>query len=185
MAKWQTTSSEEVYRTPWMKVRRDEVVNHNGKPITYSVAEIHHPAVYIVPMDSDGNILLQMQYRYTLNKEVWEIPAGHSDGDDLLTAAKRELREETGLVSNDWIRLGEEFSAVGVANFPGVMYLARDVQPTDAARDEDEEILEQKFFTPQQVKAMLLSNEIQVASVIGSLSLALLHLESTKEDHHA
>ncbi len=184
MAKWQTKSSEEVYHTPWMRVRRDEVLNHHGKPLIYSVAEIHHPAVYIVPMNAAGDILLQRQYRYTIDAPMWEIPSGHSDGQELLVAAQRELREETGLESDNWVLLGTEYSAVGVANFPGAMFLAQNVRSTDATLDEDEDVIEQRFFTQTQIKAMLLANEIQVASTIGGLSIALLQVASTKEKHH-
>lgn len=54
MSDWKTLSSEEVYRTPWISVRRDEVTTHTGKRLTYSVVDLAHPSVAIVASDDQG-----------------------------------------------------------------------------------------------------------------------------------
>src|SRR4030095_6537795 len=82
--KWKTKSSDIVYETPWIKVRRDEVLNHHGKALTYSVVELHHPSVFIVAANDSGAILFQKNYRYTIDQTIWELPAGHSEGKKIL-----------------------------------------------------------------------------------------------------
>ena len=116
MADWQTQSSELVYETAWMRVRRDKVINHHGESLVYSVVETHHPSVFIVALNEAGEVLMQRNWRYTVGRSMWEMPAGHSEGEELLTAARRELLEETGLESDSWAALGGAFQADGIAN---------------------------------------------------------------------
>ncbi|HEX9153681.1 MAG TPA: NUDIX hydrolase [Candidatus Saccharimonadales bacterium] len=174
MSDWKVLSSEEVYRTPWIKVRRDKVLNHSGKPLTYSVVELHHPTVFIVAANSEAKILLQKSYRYTIDREMWELPAGHSEGQDYLEAARRELLEETGLASDDWTHLGRFYQAVGVANFPLEAYLARNVRETTKERDNLENILEQKFVSFEEIESMALDGSFDNSTMLGLLYLAKL-----------
>lgn len=179
MASWKTLSSEKVYETAWFKVRRDQAINHQGKELTYSVMELHNPSVTIAAMDSNGCILLQRQYRYTIDKTIWEFPAGHSDGEEFLTAAKRELLEETGLTSNDWTDLGRINVAIGVSNIQSQLFLARDVQKTAAISDEEEDIGEQRFVPLEEIERLALAGELIDASVLSALYLIKLREQGT------
>lgn len=175
MPSWHTKSSEIVYETPWIKVRRDEVLNHLQKPLTYSVVDAQHPSVFIVALNSNGQILLQQNYRYTIDKVSWELPAGHSDGQDPITAGKRELLEETGLESDDWTVLGKLYQAVGIANLPMYVLVARDVRPAQVKPDEDsEQIIEQAFFTPGQIDDMIKESKAISAGEIAAYYMARL-----------
>lgn len=172
MSNWETLNSEIVYETAWIKVRRDEVLNQNGKPLTYSVVELNHPSVFIVAVNSNGKIFLQRVYRYTVDKEMWEIPAGHSDGQDLLVAAKRELMEETGLESDDWTNLGTFYQAAGIGNIPFAAFLARNVRPGIGERDDEEPILESDFKTIAEIEQMIATGEFLDSPVITALYAA-------------
>ena len=175
MAAWQTLSSEEVYKTPWIRVRRDEVLNHRGKPLTYSVIELHHPVVFIIALDNKKRMLLQNMYRYTTDQIGWEIPAGHSDGQEPLRAAKRELLEETGFAGEDWTELGTFYEANGIANIPAIYFLVRNVHEAAGERDDEEEITDHRFMSIAQVESVIQKGEVKDANVLISLQLLGLH----------
>lgn len=177
MSRWQTLSSEEVYETPWIKVRRDEVVTKSNKPLTYSVINLQHPSVFILAVNAKGQILIQQGYRYTLDKTLWEIPAGHSDAKDkdLLAAAKRELHEETGLTSDDWTDLGTFYQAVGIGNIPFQAFVAKNVTGTVEKVDEEEDIEGHKFMDLSELEAMARQGNVQISSMLAVLYMAKIH----------
>lgn len=175
MAAWQTLSSEDVYTTPWIRVRRDEVLNHAGTKLTYSIVELVRPSVFIVAANSKGQICLIQNYRYTLNKTMWEIPAGYADEQDILTAAKRELLEETGLASNDWTELGTLYQANGIGKIPFTAFLARDVKQVTAERDKNEQITSLRFLDVSKIEEMATKGEIIESAHLAALYLAKLH----------
>jgi 8-oxo-dGTP pyrophosphatase MutT (NUDIX family) len=181
MSDWKTSSSEVVYETAWIKVHRDEVLNHNGKPLTYSYVELVNPSVFVVVTDDKGRVFLQRNYRYTLDTIMWELPAGYSEEADPLAGAKRELMEEAGLESDDWSALGTLYQANGVGKFPLTVYLAYNARPGDGERDLDEQLSDQTFIDFDEVEAMISRGEIIESAHIAALYLAKLH-GLTKEE---
>lgn len=180
MAGWKTLSSDIVYETPWFEIHRDAVLDHNGKELTYSFLKLPNPAVTIIAVNDDGAVLLQKNYRYTIDQTIWEVPAGHSDGQEPLVAAKRELFEEAGLTSATWSSLGEARLGAGVADVHHYIFLAQNVQQATDERDRDEDITGQRFVSIPEIRTMILHNEIiDGASLIG---LYRFMLESKEGD---
>lgn len=126
MSSWQRRTSRTAYENPWIRVREDEVVRPDGSAGVYGVVEVRHPAVFVVPLTADDEVVLVEVDRYpTGDPASLEVPAGGTNGEDPLEAARRELREETGLVAEDWQEVGRTRALVGVADAPQVVYLAR------------------------------------------------------------
>jgi 8-oxo-dGTP pyrophosphatase MutT (NUDIX family) len=176
MADWKTLSSEVIHETPWIKLRKDEVLTHKGKQLTYTFMELHHPSVFVVAVNDEGKILLQKNYRYTIKQTIWELPAGHSDGQEPLVAARRELLEEDGMESEDWTNLGRTYQAIGTTNAPMDVCLARNVRTVkEAAAEDDELIVERRFFAPSEIDDMIKHGEIINIADMGAIHMALIH----------
>lgn len=182
MAGWKTLSSETVYETPWIRVRRDEVLNHTGKQLTYSIVETQHPSVFIIAQDKDGKILMQQNYRYSIGSYIWDLPAGHADPEDkdLLSAAKRELLEEAGLASDEWVSLGYFYQATGIAKIPLEIFLARDVHVVTDERDKQEDIAIQKYVSFKTIEKWISEGTIDTTATIAALYLA--HMYNDKKE---
>jgi hypothetical protein len=98
--KWTTLSTEEVYDNPWIKLEEHQVINPGGGRGIYGKVHFKNTAIGVIALDKDDNIWLVGQHRYPLNEWSWEIPEGGGPkGTELLESAKRELKEETGLVA--------------------------------------------------------------------------------------
>jgi len=135
----QTANSEEIFDGIVLHVFRDSVTLPNGGSAVREVIR-HIGAVCIVPVTEEGNIVLERQYRYPVNRVVTEIPAGKLDypDEDRLDAARRELKEETGYTAENWQVLGEFVPAIAYSDELITMYLATGLKKGSQALDEDE-----------------------------------------------
>ncbi|WP_034621734.1 NUDIX hydrolase [Cellulomonas sp. URHE0023] len=136
---WHTRSSKTVYENPWIRVREDAVDRPDGGAGIYGVMEVRNPAVFVVPVTAEGEVVMVEVARYTTGTVSLEVPAGGSDGEAPLLAAQRELREETGLVADAWEPIGFMFALNGVSHAPEHVFLARDLRPSDVPAEQAEE----------------------------------------------
>lgn len=137
----ETLESRLAYSGQFLRVYEDTVRCPDGHvaPREY----LRHPgAVMVVPLLDDGRLVLERQYRYPLRASFIEFPAGKIDpGEDILSCAQRELREETGYVAREWTYLGGFHNAIGYCDEKIEIYLARGLS-FDATVDNDGEVLE-------------------------------------------
>ncbi len=132
--------SREVYAGRVVGLRVDEITLPNGRTATREVVE-HPGAVVVAALDAAGSVVLVRQYRHPLRQFLLELPAGGLEpGEDPADAAKRELREEVGLVAQTWTSLGSFYSSPGFANERLDAFLATDLSEVAADPDEDEDI---------------------------------------------
>lgn len=132
-------TSEFVYDGPLLKVYHDTISLPNGKEAGRDLIR-HLGAVCVIPLTEDNKVYIEHQFRYPLNQVVTEIPAGKLDykGEDPLEAAKRELREETGLVAQKWTFLGLYYPAPAYSDEKISMYMAQDLSQGERDLDDDE-----------------------------------------------
>lgn len=134
MNPWRRLSSTDIYSTPWFRVRRDQVIQPDGRPGTYSVVSACRVAAGIVPLWPDGSITLVGQYRYPVDEYSWEIPEGGGALDqDPESVARRELMEETGIIAGSWDYLGRLHTSNCFVDEVCHLFLAKDLrqgQPT-------------------------------------------------------
>ena len=133
------TGSEEIFDGIILHVFKDTVELPNGNPATREVIR-HVGAVGIVPLTDDGKVIVERQFRYPLNRVITEIPAGKLDSltEDRLSAAKRELEEETGYTAAEWTDMGDYYPTPAYCDERITLYLARGLSLGQRHLDEDE-----------------------------------------------
>jgi len=131
-------SSENVYQGSFLDVRKDIVQLPNGKTSTREW--INHPgAVCIIPILPDGKLALIRQYRYPIQKEMIELPAGKLDpGEKPEVCAHRECEEEIGYKPEKLTFLTHIHPAIGFANEVMWLFLAENLIESQSNCDDDE-----------------------------------------------
>ena len=133
--------SQLLVEAPIIALRRDEVVMPGGVSASREIVE-HLGAVAVVAVDSDERIAMVYQYRHSVGKRLWELPAGLLDvrGEDELTGAQRELQEEAGLSARTWSVLTDLVTSPGFCEEAVRVFLASelsDVPRMEATGDEE------------------------------------------------
>jgi len=172
-------STETAFEGKIWNVRRD-VFRYNGEEITREYVD-HTGAVGILAMDDEGRVLLIRQYRHPVRHRDWEIPAGllDQDGEDPLTAAKRELGEEADLEADEWNVLTDVFTSPGGNDESIRIYLARGIRSTGSAfaREAEEADIELRWTPLDEAVEAVLQRRIHNAPLI----IALLTARTSRE----
>lgn len=133
------SASEDIYRGVIMHVVRDTVTLPNGKETHREVVR-HVGAVCVIPVTDDNKVITERQFRYPINRVITEIPAGKLDSksEDRLSAAKRELSEETGISADEWTDLGDFCPAAAYSDERITMFMARKLHFGERHLDDGE-----------------------------------------------
>lgn len=167
---------EHIYEGSVLHVVKDEVSLPNGKPAFREMC-LHVGAVCVIPLLSDGRVIMERQYRYPHGRVFLEIPAGKLNykEEDPLEAAKRELREETGAVAEKYTHLGMLVPSPAIVSEKIHMYLAENISFGERELDEDE-FLDVEFIELDKLYEMVMSGEIADAKT----QIAVLKLKAMK-----
>jgi ADP-ribose pyrophosphatase len=131
-------SSKRIYEGNVLNLRVDEVKVENGKTASREVVE-HRGAAAIVPILGSGDVILVRQYRYPIQSDLLEIPAGTlKANEDPGACAMRELEEETGYRCREIAKMLECFVAPGYSTEKIHIFLAKGLTKTQTKMDEDE-----------------------------------------------
>ncbi len=143
-----------------IKVYLDTVELENGAVATRDVAR-HKGAACIAPLTDNRELIFVKQYRYPIERELLELPAGKLDhiGEDPFECAKRELKEETGCSADEIIYMGDFISTAGFSDENIRLYLAKGLHFGELELDEDEFLDVIKIPLDKAVE-MVMSGEI-------------------------
>lgn len=129
LGKWKKLKTEEIYQCgKWYRVEKDKVLTPGNTEGTYYLIRSDNDSVVIIAIDKNKKLHLTNQHRYSVDKFSLEFPAGWTDKEDKdsLESAKRELLEETGLISNNWKIIGNYIQLIGATDMKMSIALATD-----------------------------------------------------------
>lgn len=166
---------ETIYQGRIFTIERDRVKLPKGVEATLEV--VRHPgSVILLPMPEADRVILVRQYRYAIDRWVWELAAGSLEpGEDPAEGAARECEEETGLVAGAVEFLGAHYPTPGYCDEKMHFYRLTSLAPPDssrpAAKPDDDEDIRTAVFTIADVRAMIRRGEIEDLKTVAGIAL--------------
>jgi 8-oxo-dGDP phosphatase len=170
-----TTSSREVYRNAWTRVREDVIELSDGSTGVYGVVERPDFAL-VLPAAHDGFWLVE-QYRYPIARRTWEFPQGtwsHGSDGTPEELARAELAEETGLRAARVDHLGRLDLAPGLMTQRFDVWLATGLTAGPTAREPSEADMRSAFVSEAELRAMIRDGRFTDGPSLAAFSLLLL-----------
>ena len=177
--------TEDIFSGVILNVKRDTVELPNGHRTIRELIR-HVGAVCVVPVTEDGRVVVERQYRYPIDGVITEIPAGKLDSkaEDRLSAAKRELWEETGITADRWTDMGLYYGAPAYTDEKITMYLAQGLHRGQQHLDEDE-FLNVETVPLGELVEDILSGAITDGKTQAAVLKAAMLLKKQKEEDEA
>ncbi|MBI4094950.1 MAG: NUDIX hydrolase [Candidatus Liptonbacteria bacterium] len=168
---WKIKKSRIVYKNRWISVREDSVIRPDGKRGIFGVVTML-PGSSVIPLDNRDNVYLTKEYHYGVGRVTIEAISGGIDrGESKLSAAKRELKEETGLNAKRWTYLGAVDPFTTVVYSPNHMYLARGLSQGKANQEGTESIKVIKVPLKKAIRLVMESKITHSATCVALLKV--------------
>lgn len=159
----QQLDSEPIYQDDFVRLRCDQVRFPGGREGRYAVVTVK-PGVAILPIGEDDQVYLIREHKYVLGRISTEVAGGAIEpGETTLQAARRELREEAGLIATDWTPMGTMQPLSAIVQCPIYLFLARGLSHCERRLDDSEalDVIKASF---QRAIEMVLDGEINQAA---------------------
>jgi 8-oxo-dGTP pyrophosphatase MutT (NUDIX family) len=175
---WTIESTEQKYANEFIQVYEDQVKQPDGEPGIYGTVRMK-AGVAVLPIDSEGMVYLTEQYRYAYGNQSLEVVSGGIEGDEPpKEAARRELREEVGILADEWIDLGLMHMDTSIVNAPVHLFVAKDLSTVEQDQDATEHVKTVRVSFEEAVQKTLRGEIVHSPSIILILKAQLAALGS-------
>jgi len=172
MSEAEKLSSERIFDGKVFDVERDRVRMPDGREVTVDV--VRHPrSVVLLPIPEPRKIVLVRQYRYVVNRWLWELPAGSVDeGETPEEAARRECHEEIGQIPETIVRLASWLPTPGFCDEEMLFFRLSSLStPAETAPPDEDEDIEVGTFAFAEAREMIRRGEIVDMKTVAGLTL--------------
>lgn len=178
MTAWKTHSRRLVFdQPPWLRVEYHEVELPNGRIIPDWTWIKTPDYVNVVVQTDQGQFLCFRQRKYAVDMPMLALVGGFIEaGETPLASAQRELREETGFISDDWQPLGDYIVDPNRGTATSYLFLARQARQVTAIDSDDLEDQEMLFLSQDELESALLRGEFKILAWAAAVALALIHI---------
>ncbi len=160
-----------MYKGAVVDVYKDVVVLPNGGFETWDYVEHRTGAAAVLAVVPGNKLLLVKQYRPSLERYTWELPAGgRSEDEDFEETARRELVEETGYVSDEFTRLMTLRTTPGFCNEQIEIFMASDCYRVSEQNLDEAENIEVKEWDVEVLLEMIYSGKLQDAKTVAGVT---------------
>lgn len=172
---WKRLHSEIIHQNPFLAYKHDVFETGQGVKGDYYYISKNGSAL-VIPILADGQVVMVKNYRYLFDRWSLEFPGGVAkDGQSHEQAARDELREETGLVAEELINIGEFAPINGLADEICRVFLARQLTQKKSQPDATEE-LEVVIRRLDEIEDLVRRNEIWDGVTLAAWAIVRPHL---------
>jgi 8-oxo-dGTP pyrophosphatase MutT (NUDIX family) len=173
---WKTLSSKYVYQNPWIKVREEDIIRPSGNKGMFGIVDAKDFAVAIAKVDN--KFYMVEQYRYPVKKNSLEFPMGSIEPNESLEeGVKRELKEETGLISDDIKKIGFLYLANSFCTIGYHIFIVDNCTLSEQKLEASEEGMKVKTLTFDELKSQIKNGQITDGPTVSAFGLYLLNKE--------
>jgi len=161
---------------PWLEVFREKVRLPSGRVIDDFYRVITPDFSVVVAVTPEGELLMVRGYKHGPRRTCLNAPAGLIEpGESPLEAAQRELLEETGYSSSEWVSLGsftvDSNRQCGTAH----IFLAKNTVRITTAKEDDAEEFEVELMRPGNFVQAVRGSEVFTLATVCAISLAMVY----------
>ena len=160
------------FRGRVFRVERDRIRLPDGRTVVQDVVR-HSRSVVLIPQPAPGRVILIRQYRYPIDRWIWELPAGSIDpGESPAHAARRECEEEIGLTPRRLTRLAACYPTPGFCDEVMIFYRCTGLtRPRGPVAGDPDEMIEPREFTIAAARRLTEQGQVQDMKTIVGLGL--------------
>jgi ADP-ribose pyrophosphatase len=175
MRGWKTVKSKEVYKCKYFKILDEDFITPGGERRKWYIFDTND-YVAVIAKENDYFYLIE-QYRYTTKSKLLQVVAGVIEKNETpFITAKKELKEEAGIIAKKIKKLGWYYANYGCSNQKAHVFLAEDLKVEEQKPDsfEKESGIKRKRIKISEVKKMIKSGKIKDHDTLSAFSLFML-----------